>query len=242
VFVNPRLAKHHEIQSNSGTGEMGEGRLTEAQRTRVHRELRKISQFRQTGNFMEIGPGMSAFLPETRLFGFEPYAVEINEAAAAFQRECGISHIVTQPVEELSAHLPEMDVVRMWDVIEHLKAPSRAIAAAWALLRSGGLITLATTNFDSLSRWWNGPEWVYLNGADHIYLFTPATLTALLVKHGFADVRIRTRSFNLRRKLYYPPREPVSRFSALTPFRKIIDELIRFSPYGHQMIATAVKP
>jgi hypothetical protein len=116
------------------------------------------------------------------------------------------------------------------------------MANAYRVLRYGGLLSLATTNFDSLSRRINGPEWVYLNGSDHIILFEPQTIRLLLKSVGFTKIRIRTRSFNLRRKLYHPERVlPVS-VPYLRPFRKIIDELIRFTQYGHQMIVTAIRP
>ena len=103
------------------------------------------------------------------------------------------------------------------------------------------MLLLATTNFASLSRWINGPEWVYLNGSDHIFLFEPATITRLLEEIGFEQVRVRTKSFNLRRKLYHPELELPAKASLLAPFRKIIDETIRLTPYGHQMIVTARK-
>jgi hypothetical protein len=82
---------------------------------------------------------------------------------------------------------------------------------------------------------------VYLNGADHIFLFEPATILRLLHDHGFEHVRIRTRSFNMRRKLYHPEGELPVAVPLLLPFRKLIDELMRFTRFGHQMIVTAVK-
>ncbi len=153
-----------------------------------------------------------------------------------------MTRIVARPAEELDLEPDSVDVVRMWDVIEHLEHPRKALVNVHRVLRPGGLLTLSTTNFASLSRWVNGPQWVYLNGSDHIFLFEPATITRMTADVGFNDIRVRTRSFNLRRKLYHPERELPAGFRVLAPFRKIIDEAIRFTKYGHQMIVFAVKP
>ena len=144
--------------------------------------------------------------------------------------------------EDFDASAGSMDVVKMWDVIEHLQSPRKALTNIHRVLRPGGLLRLATTNFASLSRWVNGPEWVYLNGADHIFLFDPTTISRLLTQCGFSDIRIRTRSFNLRRKLYHPERELPVKLSFLRPFRKLVDAGVGITMYGHQMIVTAIKP
>ncbi|MDQ1238397.1 MAG: hypothetical protein QG577_582, partial [Thermodesulfobacteriota bacterium] len=48
---------HHALQSNSGTGLMGEDRLTSAQVNRIQKELRQISRFKKNNKLLEIGPG-----------------------------------------------------------------------------------------------------------------------------------------------------------------------------------------
>lgn len=242
VFVSPRLRAHLAVQEESGTGTMGDERPTVRQRKRLLRELAEMERFRVLGRLIEVGPGRGWFLAEAARVGWQTCAVEVNATALNHLRGLGVDRIVAEPAERFSVEHGSADVVRIWDVIEHLESPRQAVANIHRVLRSGGLLRLATTNFASLSRCVNGPEWVYLNGADHIHLFEPATITRLLESQGFTAVRIGTRSFNLRRKLYHP--ECVLPLSAplLRPFRKIIDEAIRFTRYGHQMIVTAVKP
>jgi 2-polyprenyl-3-methyl-5-hydroxy-6-metoxy-1,4-benzoquinol methylase len=242
VFVNPRLAEHLESQKQSGTGTMGEDSLTSAQVRRLRKELASIEPFRRLGRILEIGAGRGWFLSEASKAGWKTWAVEVNSEALEHLRPKGIDRILVQPAEEFEAEADFMDAVRIWDVIEHLRSPRRALIRIYNTLRPGGLLRLSTTNFASLSRWVNGPEWVYLNGADHIFLFEPATIRQLLEKTGFSHISVRTRSFNLRRKLYHPESELPAAYPLLAPFRKLIDETIRFTKYGHQMIVTATKP
>lgn len=242
VFVNPRLRDHLLLQSLSGTGSMGEDALTSAQLRRLRKELAGLEPFRRLNRIMEVGAGRGWFLGEAARAGWETLAAEINADALERLRDKGITEILMQPAEDLKAPPGSVDVVRMWDVIEHLRSPRKAVAAVHRVLRPGGVYTLSTTNFASLSRRLNGPEWVYLNGADHIYLFEPATITRLLSEAGFSEIKIRTRSFNLRRKLYHPEQELPSKWLILLPFRKILDEAVAFTLLGHQMLVTALKP
>jgi 2-polyprenyl-3-methyl-5-hydroxy-6-metoxy-1,4-benzoquinol methylase len=242
VFVTPRLANHLDIQTASGTGCMGEVSVSNSQRKRFQKELSKLDPFRRLNSIMEIGAGRGWFLVEASRLGWDSWAVEVNTDAVNFLKLNGIEQIIVQSAEDCAIPGDSMDVVRMWDVVEHFCSPRKALVNVYRMLRPGGLLRLATTNFASLSRWINGPEWVYLNGADHIFLFEPRTITRLLEDVGFREIKIRSRSFNMRRKLYHPEKELPVRYPLLVPFRKLIDATVGLTKYGHQMIVTAVKP
>lgn len=241
VFVNPRLADHLDIQTTSGTGCMGEDTISNSQRKRFRKELSTMEPFRLVNKIMEVGAGRGWFLLEASRLGWDTWAVEINADAVKFLELNGIKQLLAESAEDCEAPRDSMDVIRMWDVVEHFCSPRKALVNVYRMLRPGGLLRLATTNFASLSRWINGPEWVYLNGADHIFLFEPRTMTRLLQDVGFRRIKIRSRSFNMRRKLYHPEKELPVRFPLLIPFRKLIDATVGLTSYGHQMIVTAVK-
>jgi SAM-dependent methyltransferase len=221
---------------------MGEDSLTLAQENRLRKEVAAIEPFRRLNRMLEVGAGRGWFLSVAAQSGWETWAVEINRDAVQHLRSKGIDSIIVDTAEDFDASAGSMDVVKMWDVIEHLQSPRKALTNIHRVLRPGGLLRLATTNFASLSRWINGPEWVYLNGADHIFLFDPRTISRLLTQCGFSDIRIRTRSFNLRRKLYHPETDLPVKSSLFRPFRKLIDAAVGATMYGHQMIVTAIKP
>ena len=241
VYVNPRLADHIKGQIYSGTAEMGDESLTSSQVKRLTSELQRLEKYRNTNQVLEIGPGKGWFLEQAMKFGWEVWAVEVNIKALSRLQQMGIKHVLTGSADSFQVPEGHFDVIRMWDVIEHLPSPMSALSLSHRALRRGGLIRLSTTNFASLSRMVNGPEWVYLNGADHITLFEPETILSALKRSGFSKINIRTRSFNLRKKLYHPEKEFSSSSIFLKPFRKLIDEAIRFTRFGHQMIVEAQK-
>jgi len=241
VFVNPHLKFHEQCQRVSGTGAMGEDELSTRQINRICRELAIFGNYRKLNHILEIGPGKGWFLSTAGLLGWETWAVEINNEAIANLVNKGIRRIITSGAEKFEATEGLFDAIRLWDVIEHLESPRACLLRAYTSLRPGGLLRLSTTNFNSLSRMINGPEWVYLNGSDHIVLFDPVTIVKILESVGFRKIQVRTRSFNLRKKLYHPEQELKTAFHPLKPFRKLIDETIGFTNLGHQMIVNAVK-
>ncbi len=241
VFVNPIWNKHLEGQTKAGTALMGEESLSKSQVRRIRNELRRIEHYRLNNTLLEIGPGRGWFAFHAKKAGWETWVVEVNVTAAAALRHLGLDMVIDTPLEEALLPSSFFDVVRLWDVVEHLESPYAVLKAVHSCLRPGGLLQLSTTNFASLSRWINGPDWVYLNGSDHIVLFEPATIAALLKKIGFHCIRIRTRSFNMRKKRYHPEQELPPPSYLLRPLRKIIDQIIWLTPYGHQMIVTALR-
>ncbi len=239
VFVNPRCSGHLETQMSSGTGAMGDDALTASQRKRLRKELALYNPYRKLNRILEVGAGRGWLLGEASASGWETWAAEVNAQALEHLKGRGLSRVLTESADRFCAPRGYFDVVRLWDVIEHLESPRAVLLRIGEALRQGGLLRISTTNFRSLSRWVNGPEWVYLNGSDHIVLFEPQTIRRLLDLTGFVNVRIRTRSFNLRKSLYHPPRDLTSISPIVAPLRKLIDESIRFTPFGHQMIVSA---
>ncbi len=241
VYVSPRLSDHLSGQVHAGTAEMGDDFLSKSQTKRLLDELKRLEQFRKLNRILEIGPGKGWFLEQANKLGWETWAVEVNSKALERLKAIGIHRIINDE-ESLNQILEEsFDVVRIWDVLEHLESPKKTLAMSFNALRKAGIIKISTTNFRSLSRIVNGPNWVYLNGADHIVLFEPKTIDRMFREVGFSRIKVRTRSFNLRKKLYHPPEDLTKIPILIKPFRKLIDEAIQFTKYGHQLIVEAIK-
>jgi 2-polyprenyl-3-methyl-5-hydroxy-6-metoxy-1,4-benzoquinol methylase len=242
VYVSPRLKRHLELQKNYGTGTMGEERLTPAQMKRLKQAVAKIEPWRQLNRFLDIGPGRGWYLSAAAEAGWETWAVEVNTQALSYLEKMTSNHIMAVPAEEFESPENYFDVIRLSDVIEHLTSSRRVVERIFRSLRPGGLLELSTTNIASLSMMINGPEWMYLNGTDHIVLFDPQTINHLLTQAGFQHIQIRTRDFHLKRRLYHPERELPYGSRILRPFRKLIDETIFLTAYGHQLLVQAIKP
>ena len=242
VYVSPRLKRHLELQKNYGTGTMGEEQLTPAQTKRLKKAVAQIEPWRQLNRFLDIGPGRGWYMDAAAEAGWETWAVEVNTTALSYLKKLVSSRIMAVPAEEFESPENFFDVVRLSDVIEHLTSPRRVVERIFRSLRPGGLLELSTTNFASLSMMINGPQWMYLNGTDHIILFDPQTMNRLLMQTGFQHIQIRTRDFHLQRRLYHPEKELSPGSTILRPFRKLLDETLFLTSYGHQLLVQATKP
>jgi SAM-dependent methyltransferase len=82
----------------------------------------------------------------------------------------------------------QVDLVAMWDTIEHLPRPDLFIAHASRHLREGGHIAVTTGDIGSLNARLRGKRWRMIHPPTHLHYFSVSTLTRLLERNGFEVV------------------------------------------------------
>jgi ubiquinone/menaquinone biosynthesis C-methylase UbiE len=97
---------------------------------------------------LDIGCGTGTFLG-TVLKDNSVMGVEISEDYRAVLESKGIPHIIGD-LDQALASLPDghFDLITLWDVFEHLQAPSQAICAIKKKLSPDGKIIIWTNNYD----------------------------------------------------------------------------------------------
>jgi 2-polyprenyl-3-methyl-5-hydroxy-6-metoxy-1,4-benzoquinol methylase len=78
-----------------------------------------------------------------------------------------------------------IDVVCLWDTIEHLAFPGRYLERAAAMMPPGGTIAISTGDIDSVVARLRGAKWRQIHPPTHLHYFSRRTLTRLLNAHGF---------------------------------------------------------
>jgi SAM-dependent methyltransferase len=130
------------------------------------------------GTLVDVGCGAGSFLdlvPSATPFGLEP-SVE----SARYGRTRG-RRIVQPNTNGWSAELPTaVDVVSLFDVVEHLLHPRAFIRSLLAHLQPGGRLVIFTGNAGSTwARRWNR-RWWYHGWAGHLSCFSAVGLISLL--------------------------------------------------------------
>ncbi|HWH14809.1 MAG TPA: class I SAM-dependent methyltransferase, partial [Miltoncostaeaceae bacterium] len=163
----------------------------DARREKVHRPwLERITGHCRalgvpTGTLVEVGPGFGTFAALAATTGAfdRVIAVEPTPQLAAACRDRGVE-TVEMRVEDAAGHLPAADVVVAFEVIEHLYDPGRFVAMAGALVRPGGLLVLSCPNALGFDIRTLGAESLAVD-PEHVNLFNPGSLAALVEAHGF---------------------------------------------------------
>jgi 2-polyprenyl-3-methyl-5-hydroxy-6-metoxy-1,4-benzoquinol methylase len=155
---------------------------------------------------LEIGCGTGVFLAKAREHGFACEGLELSSYAAEFVRNMGIP-VQTKSIEEASMSDPANFAENMWDVIvmreviEHLPHPLESLRTIQRWLKPGGVLFMATGNYDSPERKLRGSDWFYFMPEGHLYYFSNRTMTKYLKKAGFRTVRVTNQGELLMDKL-----------------------------------------
>jgi len=78
-----------------------------------------------------------------------------------------------------------VDVITMWDVIEHLLEPQKYMELAKDILRPDGLLCITTGDIGSLDGRFRREQWRMIHSLTHLHYFSRDTLRLLLEKNGF---------------------------------------------------------
>jgi 2-polyprenyl-3-methyl-5-hydroxy-6-metoxy-1,4-benzoquinol methylase len=139
---------------------------------------------------LDVGAASGSFLAEAKRRGYETHGCEPSEWMCRFAREHYGLEIRPGTLDDVTLPDGSLDLLSMWDVLEHTTDPTAALRRAHALLAPGGTLALSVPDYGSLAARAMGRRWVFLLTV-HLYYFTRGTLAALLRRCGFEPVRFR---------------------------------------------------
>jgi 2-polyprenyl-3-methyl-5-hydroxy-6-metoxy-1,4-benzoquinol methylase len=136
------------------------------------------------GRLLDVGCAIGILVDLARRRGWDAQGVDISPYAVG---ECRARGLPVHRGDLFSARLPSetFDVAVLDDTIEHVPDPRALIAELRRVLVPGGLLTMNTPNEAGLVRRVQGTSWFHYKPPEHLYYFSPRTLSALLVASGF---------------------------------------------------------
>ncbi len=196
--------------------------------SRYQRLLASFKKMAPGTRVLDVGCGEGHFVDAALRAGWDASGIDLSGSAVAICQRYGL------PVKQVDFFSPgirpaSLDLLTMFELIEHVSAPSRFVIRAEELLGPGGLLYLTTPNFASLDRKLLGADWHPIN-REHLVYFTPPTLKKLISTHTkFEVLYIRTRNLSiaaLRRLVFGTRHEPET---ALRTKEQMLRSSIEFS-------------
>jgi SAM-dependent methyltransferase len=142
-----------------------------------------IRGYRGTGRLLDLGCAYGFFLKEAERY-FDVAGIELAEAAAQHCRDSGLNVLSGVADEDNMARIGKVDVITLFDVIEHLPHPDQTLALCDRYLRPGGIIVITTGDFASRFARLAGARWRLMTPPQHLWYLTPESLRRLAAGLG----------------------------------------------------------
>lgn len=146
----------------------------------------------KNGKILDFGFGMGQFLTEVKDSGREAYGYDVScYAAKRAKRKLKIK-AYCPPLTKSLFKAKYFDVITLFDVVEHIKDFNKPLELLKYWLKDDGYLVLTTPNLSSWDARLFGEKWDSLQKIpEHIYFFTPRSVSKVLNELGFKSVKVK---------------------------------------------------
>jgi len=202
VYVNPREnAQHVSAYDPSRVKETWESdwfirylEESEWKKRNFSRTLDVIQRLRPDGErslkLLDFGCSIGLFLSLVEGLGWQAYGIEPDAALALFAEEKFGLHVFNGTLKQAAFPDAFFDIVTSFQVFEHLSDPATELAEITRVLKPGGLLVIDVPSIDNI--WYRilRGRHRHFSTPQHLYFFTPGTMTELLNQAGYRIVDI----------------------------------------------------
>ncbi|HZP63027.1 MAG TPA: class I SAM-dependent methyltransferase [Terriglobales bacterium] len=221
-----------------------------AERREHIRFMRRSFQLPASPRMLDVGCALGFMLQEANALGWHAEGVETSEFAARYAAERTGCRVHVGTLQRANLQPESFDVVTAMDVIEHIPEPLEFVQEVYRILRPGGVMFIVTPNFSSFFARLYGPSAYAVWPDQHVVYFDPSTISHLLRKAGFKQVKTGSKDFyaeNLRRLFRrngVPSSEIKGAFGkqrSLRVVRQFVNECFMHVRLGDKLLAVARK-
>jgi ubiquinone/menaquinone biosynthesis C-methylase UbiE len=155
---------------------------------RIYYELFRRIPYNSKGKILDIGCGNGKFMYFIKEKGYDVDGHDVFLVPDYVKKDFNIYE-----GELYNAGIKNdiYDVITMWWSIEHMRNPLRILQECYRILKIGGHIIIATSNINSLEAAIFKKYWHHLLVPEHCIQFTDKTLSEMIKKAGFSDIKVR---------------------------------------------------
>jgi SAM-dependent methyltransferase len=140
------------------------------------RRLERVLRFQTPGRSLDIGCGTGILVEEAQKLGYESHGIDVSGHGLSSRLD-SLGHRFKQgTIEEVRYPDNHFDLVTLCDVIEHIYDPRSFAEGVRRIVAPGGIVALATPNYDALMRKVFGERNVSFKIPEHVTYYTTETL------------------------------------------------------------------
>jgi SAM-dependent methyltransferase len=212
--------------------------------------VRHLARKGHTPRLLDVGFGRGEFLRSMRENGWQVQGLEPDQGAVEASRAEGLD-VQQGLIDDAPYPAESFDAITLSHVIEHLHEPVVSLTVCNRLLKSGGVLWIASPNIASRAHRCFGREWFGLDPPRHLVIFTRSSLERALLRAGFEEVSFRR---TYRGQMMVAASEAIAgegdALSALRPASRasrLLGRALDFGAalrpeWGEELIALARKP
>ena len=198
VFSSYEQEEHYDGYWGEGKEESFDLDWWDVSHRAVYKEFITNFLTSSSGSLLDVGCGLGFFVktvmqerPEWEVRGYEMSKGAVQFAHSKNQ----LQNVFSGMVQESGIPKNSVDIITLWDVIEHIPKPHPLLTYLHSLLKPGGILFMQTPNFPiqllkaRLKVWKSGMvEGIhYLEAKDHINDYSRGTLSKLSKDTGFEE-------------------------------------------------------
>lgn len=153
---------------------------------------RRLLPYIPQGKLLDFGFGNGDYLCRMQDLGWECWGIERDMKSIEHMKKWKISAYSDLWNPEIQPNY--FDWVTAYHSIEHVYDPAAVLKRIYEILKPGGRVFIGVPNFDSFAGRFFGPFWDNLGVPIHPYIFTSNSITYILNKIGFKNIKVMHRS------------------------------------------------
>ena len=155
-------------------------------------EIKKIHP--NANSILDIGCGAGFFLDYLKNNGYIVSGIELSPWGYSVAKKTLNLNVKNSLIEDIKPPKKKLDIITMYDVIEHTTDPLNTLDSVKKWLNKNGYLIINLPNIDSFVSKASGKYWNKLSPPDHTLHFNRYSISHLLNKSGYKIVNIATNS------------------------------------------------
>lgn len=188
--------------------------------------------FNSWQRILDIGCGGGFFLNAVREVFDELYGLEMSSELAEFVKKKWGIDIHIGEIQNINFSENYFDIITLYDVIEHVLHPDKLLNELHRILKPGGVVVVSTPNVNGLSTKIMKDKSLFLTPPEHLYYFSPNSLTIFLEANGFRVRKVKTENIYINHILMQKFRRKISRKELRSSTSKISKSISKHSTLG----------